>query len=132
ALEAAKAHGGRLPLTDLLAPAIRACAEGYVVTRGQARLAAEKLAELQSVPGFGDVFLRDGKPPEAGQTLKQSTLAATLDHLAHAGLADFYRGDVGREMAADLDRIGSPLTRADLSACQATLAEPLSAVIEAG
>ena len=31
-----------------------------------------------------------------------------------AGLDDFYRGDVGREIAADLERIGSPVTRADL------------------
>ena len=28
--------------------------------------------------------------------------------LSHAGLGDFYRGDVGREIAADLERIGSP------------------------
>ncbi len=132
ALEAAKVHGGRIPLTELLAPAIRACAEGYVVTRSQAQLSAEKLAELKDVPGFAEVFLRDGKPPEVGQTLKQATLAATLDHLAHAGLEDFYRGDVGREIAADLDRAGSPVTRADLAACHANLAEPLSVAIEAG
>jgi gamma-glutamyltranspeptidase/glutathione hydrolase len=27
------------------------------------------------------------------------------------GLKDFYRGDVGHEIAADLARIGSPVTR---------------------
>ncbi len=132
ALEAAKAHGGRLPLRDLLAAAIRHCAEGYVVTRSQARLTAEKLAELKDVPGFAQAFLVDGKPPEAGKTLKQSALAATLDHLAGAGLDDFYRGDVGREIAADLERVGSPVTRADLQACRAALAEPLSVTLEAG
>src|SRR5713226_4097243 len=31
ALEVAKSHGGRLPLADLLAPAIRHASEGYVV-----------------------------------------------------------------------------------------------------
>jgi gamma-glutamyltranspeptidase/glutathione hydrolase len=132
ALEAAKAHGGRLPLGDLLAPAIRHCAEGYVVTRSQARLSAEKLAELKDVPGFAPVFLPDGKPPEIGVRLKQTALAATLDHLAHAGLDDFYRGDVGREIAADLERAGSPVTRADLQACRAVVAEPLSVTLESG
>ena len=34
---------------------------------------------------------------------KQPRLADTLAHLAHAGLDDFYRGDVAREIAADLD-----------------------------
>src|SRR5262245_21201737 len=70
ALEAAKAHGGRIPLSDLLAHAIRTCAEGYVVTRSQSRLTAEKLAELRHVPDFAATFLLDGKPPETGQTLK--------------------------------------------------------------
>ena len=60
------AHGGRLPLPDLLAPAIRHATDGYVVTRSQARLTAEKLAELKDVPGFAPTFLVDGKPPEAG------------------------------------------------------------------
>ena len=40
--------------------------------------------------------------------------ADTLAHLAGAGLDDFYRGDVGREIAADLEAIGSPVTRGDL------------------
>jgi oxamate amidohydrolase len=132
ALEVAGAHGGRLPLADLLAPAIRHAGGGYVVSRGQARLTVEKLAELKDAPGFAPTFLIDGKPPDAGKTLRQPTLAATLDHLAHAGLDDFYRGDVGREIAGDLARIGSPVTRADLARCRATLAEPLAARLDAG
>src|SRR5262249_10764020 len=88
ALEAAKGHGGRLPLGDLFAHAIRNANEGYIVTRSQARLTAEKLAELKDVAGFAQTFLVDGKPPEIGKSLKQPALAATLDHLAHAGLDD--------------------------------------------
>jgi gamma-glutamyltranspeptidase/glutathione hydrolase len=132
ALEAAKAHGGRLPLVDLLAPAIRHATEGYVVSRSQARLTAEKLAELAHVPGFAHTFLLEGKPPEVGKPLAQPALAATLDHLAHAGLDDFYRGDVGREIAGDLARVGSPVTRADLERCRAEPAEPLSVELDAG
>jgi oxamate amidohydrolase len=132
ALEAAKAHGGRMPLPDLLAPAVRHAREGYVVTRSQAALTADKLAELKDVPGFAPTFLVDGKPPEAGKMLTQAALAGTLDHLAHTGLDDFYRGDVGREIAGDLDRVGSPVTRADLERCRAMLAEPLSVTLNAG
>ncbi len=126
ALEAARARGGRVPLIDLLAPAIRHTGQGYAVTRSQARHTAEKLGELRDVPGFTETFLLEGKPPAAGDTLKQAPLAATLEHLGHAGLDDFYRGDVGREIAADLERIGSPVTRSDLEAFHAQLAEPLS------
>ena len=132
ALEAAKAEGGRMPLETLLAPAIKHARDGYVVTRSQARLSAEKLAELKDVPGFATTFLVDGKPPKIGETMKQAALAATLDHVARAGLDDFYRGDVGREIAADLERVGSPVTRADLAQYRATVAEPLSVRLSVG
>src|SRR5436305_2250808 len=132
ALLAAEAYGGKLPLDVRLAPAIRHAREGYKVTRSQARLTAEKLVECRDAPGFAQTFLIDGKPPAEGATLKQVALAATLDHLANAGLTEFYRGDVGREIAADLERIGSPMTRADLERYEAKVAEPLSVSLEAG
>ncbi|HEX8828560.1 MAG TPA: M3 family metallopeptidase, partial [Xanthobacteraceae bacterium] len=45
--------------------------------------------------------------------LKQEPLAATFEHLTHAGLDDFYRGDVGREIAADLDLHSLPRAKDD-------------------
>ncbi|AXK83093.1 gamma-glutamyltransferase [Pseudolabrys taiwanensis] len=130
AQEAAEALGGKMPLDLLLAPAIKHAREGYTVTRSQAALTQDKLAELKDVPGFAKVFLADGKVPEQGAKLTQAAFAATLEHLAHAGLDDFYRGDVGREIAADLERIGSPVTRADLEAYRGWVAAPLS--VQAG
>jgi gamma-glutamyltranspeptidase/glutathione hydrolase len=132
ALELARALGGKLPLEVLLAAAIGQARDGYAATASQSRLTTEKLAELKSVPGFAAAFLPDGKPPPAGTTLRQSALADTLDHLAHSGLDDFYRGDVAREIAADLERIGSPVTRDDLVRYRATLAEPLGVTLDAG
>jgi oxamate amidohydrolase len=132
ALDAAKAHGGKLPLAVLLAPAIAQARDGYAVTRSQARLTQEHIADLKDVPGFAATFLVDGKPPAVGDKLKQNALAATLSHLAYAGLDDFYRGDVGREIAADLERIHSPVTRLDLERYKATLAEPLRVALPTG
>src|SRR5665213_2299566 len=85
-----------------------------------------------TVPGFKDAFLIDGKAPEADARLKQTKFADTLEQLAQAGLEDFYRGDVGREIAADLERIGSPVTRSDLEKFEATIAEPLSMRTQSG
>lgn len=132
ALDAAKAQGGKLPLTMLLASAIKSAREGYRVTRSQARLTTDKLSELKDVPGFAAAFLPDSKPPQDGATLTQRALAETLDHLARAGLEDFYRGDVGREIAADLQRIGSPVTRDDLQRHRAEAVEPLSVTLNTG
>jgi gamma-glutamyltranspeptidase len=132
ALEAARAQGGRLPLPVLLEAAIRHARDCSAVSRSQAQLTAEKLAELAPLPGFAATFLADGKPPGAGTVRPQGALAATLEHLATAGLDDFYRGDVGREIAADLAAIGSPVTRDDLQRTRAILAEPPSVTIDAG
>ncbi len=127
ALEAAKAHGGRFPLSVLLAPAIAHCRNGYPVSRSQAQLTQEHIDDLAPAPGFAATFLVDGKPPAAGATLKQEALGATLGHLSLDGLDDFYRGDVAREIAADLQQLGSPLRREDLIRYSAALAEPLEA-----
>jgi gamma-glutamyltranspeptidase/glutathione hydrolase len=132
ALDAARHYGARLPLDVLLADAIGYARDGYAVTRSQSRFTAEKLDELKDVPGFASLFLDDGRVPGEGATLRQVGLAATLDQLARAGLDDFYRGDVGREIAADLERIGSPVTRDDLKNCRASMAKPLSVEISKG
>src|SRR5664279_2203387 len=135
--EAAKAQTGKgtrakLPLHVLLEAAIKHARAGYSVTPSQARLTVEKYAELETAPGFMQAFLLDGKPPEVGGKLKQSAFAATLEQLVQAGLDDFYRGDVGREIAADLKRIGSPVTRTDLEKFEACAVEPLSIATQAG
>jgi gamma-glutamyltranspeptidase/glutathione hydrolase len=132
AAEAAKAQRGKLPLDVLLAPAIKHARDGYTVTRSQARLTAEKLPEMEKATGFKQAFLLDGKVPDVGARLRQTAFASTLEHLVHAGLDDFYCGDVGREIAADLDRIGSPVTRADLEGFKAIVAEPLNVRTQAG
>jgi gamma-glutamyltranspeptidase/glutathione hydrolase len=132
ALEAAKANGGKLPLKVLLTSASGHARNGYRVSRSQAQLTQDRLSELASAPGFADTFLADGKPPGPGAVMKQEAFAATLDHLAHAGLDDFYRGDVGRELAAGLTLIGSPLGREDLTRYRATLGEPLHIELPAG
>ncbi len=140
ALEAAKSqtgrsqHGGgaRMPLHVLFEAAIKHAREGYAVTRSQVQLTVEKYAELETAPGFLKAFLVDGKAPDQGSRLRQAKFADTLDHLAQAGLQDFYRGDVGREIAADLERIGSPVTRGDFETYEARIAEPLNVSTGAG
>ena len=126
ALELSKALGGRLPLKTLLESAERHARAGYPVSASEARFDPASDPALLAAPGFAETFLIDGKPAQAGATRRATRLAETLAQLAHAGLADFYRGDVAREIAADLERIGAPVTRADLKNYRAAWREPLS------
>ena len=128
--ELARHAGGRLPLPDLLRDAVTLARDGYAQSPSQARTVPYAFDALKAAPGFADAFLVDGKIPAAGTARTAPALAATLDHLGSAGLDDFYRGDVGRELAADMERIGAGVTRTDLEAYRACWREPLSLRLE--
>lgn len=126
------ALGGRLPLSRLLADAIAHARDGIAVTRSQSLCIANKREELTPVSGFAHSYLVDGQAPAIGSLWKQPRMAATLEHLARAGLDDFYRGDLARSMAADLSAAGSPVALADLKAHQAVWKQPLAMAHSAG
>ena len=130
ALEIAKASKGRLPLDMLLHDAIRFARLGYPQSASEARYAPKEIAALKLAPGFSDTFLLDGKTPPQDAPRKAVKLGDTLAHLAGSGLDDFYRGDVAREMAEDLARIGSPVTREDLRTYAAVTRKPLAMKLE--
>jgi gamma-glutamyltranspeptidase/glutathione hydrolase len=130
AMEAAASLGGRLSRRDLLSDAIRLAKEGVAVSRSQATGAAEGRGGLHEAPGFADLYLTDGQPPEAGDLFVNELLSDTLDHLARAGFADFYRGDVAASVAADLEAAGCPITRDDLRKHEAVVTRPLSLALD--
>jgi len=114
------------PLERLLRDAIRFAEAGMTVTDGLAQTLTAKRGELADAPGFADVFLPNGAVPLAGAILRQPALALTLRRLAEDGLDCFYRGSLAREIAADLERLGSPVALADLEQQQAAIRRPLS------
>lgn len=124
--EFAQALGGRMSRQDLLADAVRRSREGIVVARSQSEMAAANRDGAPWPEGFAETFLVDGKAPEIGSRLKLERLSDTLDHIAHAGYDDFYRGDVAATIAADFESVGGPVTREDLAKHEARLATPLS------
>jgi gamma-glutamyltranspeptidase/glutathione hydrolase len=119
-------HGGRLPLSRLLEPAIAHATDGVAVTQTLHDNTKNKRRELQDSPGFAEVYLPLGEPPAVGARLRQPRIAQTLKQLSQAGLPDFYRGDLARALAADLEQAGSPLRLADLERHQAQFVTPLS------
>lgn len=125
ALALAAQLGGRMPLKDLLADGITHCREGYPVSESELRYWPKELDALKAAPGF-DFFYPDGERPKAGARRKPEALGAMFEQLVAAGLDDFYRGDVGREIAADLAAIDAPITRDDMAAYKARTVQPLA------
>ena len=132
ARELSGALGGRLPLKDLLARAENLARAGVAVSPSETRFDPLGHPDLLAAPGFAKTFFIDGKPAPAGASRKLPRLADTLERLGHAGLDDFYRGDIAREIAAELEEIGSPVTRADLKHYEANWRRPLSMRLKSG
>lgn len=126
ALELSASLGGRLPLPRLLADAIGYARDGIPVTRSQSATTRVKCEGLAGQPGFDETFLVDGAAPAVGTRFRNARLGATLERLAHAGLADFYRGDLARSFAKDLAAVGSPLSLADFESHRARWTVPLA------
>ncbi len=128
--EIAAAVGGRLPRVDILHDAMRLARDGYPLSRAEARSEPFEFDALCAAPGFTENYLLEGKIPAAGTLRKNGALADTLGQLSRAGFEDFYRGDIGREIAADMEQLGVPCTRKDLAAYRAVLRQPLSLALE--
>lgn len=126
ALALSASLGGRMPLADILSDAIRHCREGYPVSASEARTWPNDLEATREAAGFSSFFWPGGERPKEGDLRRPEALGATFAHLAAAGLDDFYRGDIGREIAADLASLGAPVTREDMQAYRAALVQPLS------
>ena len=131
ALAVAAPWGAALPLSRLLAEARDHAIVGMPVTRSQVALTVAKWGELAQVSGFAETFAPRGLPA-LHDTLSQPRLAVTLEQLGRAGLDDFYRGDLARSLAADLEAVGSPLRLADLQAYRAQRVAALSVDLSAG
>ncbi|MEW5727746.1 MAG: gamma-glutamyltransferase [Pseudomonadota bacterium] len=132
ALDVSRQWGGGMPLDRLFEDAVHAARSGFAVTGAQAEATARLLPELKKASGFAPVFLARNKAPAAGSVMTNPALADTLSRLAAAGLDDFYRGEVARQLAEDLKSAGSPLASDDLARHRGMRRRPLSLGTPAG
>jgi gamma-glutamyltranspeptidase/glutathione hydrolase len=117
---------GVLPLADVMAPAIALARRGLSQDWFTTLKIANSASVLQRYAESAAIYLPGGLPPVPpyqGQSgyFPQGRLAATLERLAHAGLRDFYEGDIAQSLASDFAALGSLLTADDLHHCQARM-----------
>ncbi len=117
---------GTLPWKELLAPAQRLAAEGFVVDAYTAAQLLESRARLEAHPAARHIFLRDDRFWAEGDTLRQPELAATLARIAQSGPREFYEGATAESLVAEMTRGGGIITREDLRAYRAIVRRPLT------
>jgi gamma-glutamyltranspeptidase/glutathione hydrolase len=122
-LEAHRKYGA-LPISRVLAPAIRLASEGFIV---DSTLFSSLSGEKYRISGFAgkSVFLPGGSPPGIGSRLVQPQLARTLRLIADSGSRVFYRGSIADSIAAEMKRSGGLITTEDLARYRPIWRQPI-------
>jgi gamma-glutamyltranspeptidase/glutathione hydrolase len=117
---------GSKPLAELLEPAAKAAEEGWVVNQ---RVAYDwqRLGWKLEDPVTASLFLKNGKPPVAGDTMRNPPLARTLRRIGKEGRGAFYEGAVAREIVARLKSLGGLHEEADFANQRSEWVEPIHA-----
>ncbi len=108
---------GRLPLAQIMAPAIELAEKGLTVTPGMARNLAKRRKRLSKWPASAAIFYKsDGSLYQIGETLVQRDLGHSLRRIAASAGKDFYTGDSARAIVAEMAANGGLITLDDLAA----------------
>lgn len=117
---------GRLPMKDVLAPAIRYCREGFPVSEVIAAGWRGSRNTFAKYPGFLDTYFPDGKGPQTGDVFRNPMLAGTLQAIADGGRDAFYKGNIARTIDQYMKQHGGFLRYEDLAAHHSEWIDPVS------
>ena len=117
---------GRLPMRDVLAPAIRYAEEGFPVSEVIAYYLQRSASRLGDYPGFAETFMPDGRMPEKGEMFRNPRLANTYRMIAEGGRDAFYKGDIAKTIDAYMTEHGGLLRYEDMATHRSEWVQPVS------
>ena len=120
------ADHGRMPLAEVLAPAIRFAEQGYAISPRVHRDWALETELLVADPAAKRIFLPDGRAPQVGEVHFQPELGATLRLIASLGRDAFYTGPVAQDMVSRLRSAGGVHTLEDFAGAQGEYVDPVA------
>jgi len=121
-------HGkfGKLPMKELLQPAISYARNGFPVTEVIAEGWQINAKRLAKYPGFAETYMPNGRAPAKGEVFRNPLLANTLSAIADGGRDAFYKGDIAKRIEEYMRANGGYLTADDLAAHHSEWVEPVS------
>jgi gamma-glutamyltranspeptidase/glutathione hydrolase len=122
------------PWESLLAPATRMAREGLPITpfveefwtRPQMPGMAPMLERLSATQACREIYVHpEGRCYRTGEPHRNPDMADTLERVAQGGADEFYRGELGRRIADDLEANGAFVTGEDLARYEVRNGAPL-------
>jgi gamma-glutamyltranspeptidase/glutathione hydrolase len=120
---------GTLPLSQILAPAIRLAEEGAPIAPTTSyfwQRSADRLNETLN----GRELTLDGRGPNPGEIFRNPGLAGTLRMVAEGGRKAYYEGGIAESIVSALQQAGGCMTLDDLASHQSTWEAPASVIYQ--
>ena len=120
-----KYGSGKVKWAELIEPAIKLADDGFILDESLPTSIAVGRQYLEKYPEAARIYLPGGKVPRAGDRFVNKDYAATLRAIAKDGAETFYRGEIARKIADDMEANGGILTFADMAQYRAIEREPV-------
>lgn len=121
-------HGkfGKLPMKEVLQPAITYGNTGFPVSEVIAYEMGSNFEGLKDQPGFAETYMVNGSTPKKGDVFKNPNLANTYALIAKEGRDAFYKGKIARTISEYMKKHGGFLSYEDFKAHTSNWVEPVS------
>ena len=122
---------GKLPLTEVLQPAIEYAEKGYPLSPVLGKywnLAYNKFKEIyktEEFQGWFDTFAPEGKAPQIGDVWKSQGHADTLRSIAETNAESFYRGELADKIDQFSKEHGGFISKEDLADYKPEWVQPI-------
>ena len=117
---------GRLPLADVLAPAIDIAERGYLVPVVVQQKWAAAVPELESQSGFSQAFMPWGRAPQVGELFRFPAAAQALQRIAASRGVAFYGGEIAHAIQRFAAVQGGVMEASDFERYQPEWVDPLA------
>jgi gamma-glutamyltranspeptidase/glutathione hydrolase len=117
---------GKLPMSEILQPAIEYSENGFPVTELVAYYMNLSVPFLSKYAGFAEVFAPKGKAPVKGEIFKNPALANTFKKIVEGGRDAFYKGEIARTIANYMKQQGGFISYEDMASHTSEWVNPVS------
>lgn len=116
---------GKRSWAEVVAPAVKAAADGFSVEPHTAKALGHESAAVKRDPGLSDLWIKKGRLAEEGDRIKNPALAKTLARIAEQGPKALYQGAIAADIVNTARATGGALSLSDLAAYQVKERTPL-------
>jgi len=114
---------GTLSMSEALAPAIRACKNGFRISASYVSQVEEYERRIRMFPETENLLQVGDELPKSGDRVKNTHLAKVLEQISNKGTEEFYKGRIADRIVTYLQENGGILTKEDFEAYRPRVVE---------